>query len=268
MDPSEQNRPTVPPLSDLLARYLERRATACKTGLASVTSGAEVTPYEAIPVQALDPRLAWSEAVAVAPFFDPAVQTKTMPVPPDWPALIASQEPLAAVPFCFGNFPQLVRNLQALLHARDLAALRASAAREPLPVPGIVAWAEQAARSQQLAQVFLAIGVLRRARRFDLAEQALGRVVSDRGPALWQAAAVNERAALAWDMGRPEEAAALWQNQADSVPVWFNRGMSALFLNRRQEARASLRQAIESLSDMDGWHHLGRLYLALAEMER
>jgi len=48
------------------------------------------------------------------------------------------------------------------------------------------------------------------------------------------------------------------------VPVLFNRGMAALFLDRPAEARADLRKATERLPESSGWHHLGRLYLALA----
>jgi tetratricopeptide (TPR) repeat protein len=259
------DRSPVPPLSELLARYLDRQARACNAGLATANLDVEITPYEAIPVQSIDARLAWSEAIGVAPFYDTAKQAKTFQLAPDWPSLVANQEPEAAVPFCFGNFPQLVRNLQALLRARDLAALRPATAREPLPVPGVVAWAEEQTRNANLPQTLLAIGVLRLARHYDLAESALERVQAGTSPE-WQAAAANEKAALLWEAGRSEEAAALWHAQPSSVPVCFNRGMSALFLNGRDEARTWLHQAIEALPDLDGWHHLGRLYLALAEM--
>src|SRR5581483_2619950 len=50
----------------------------------------------------------------------------------------------------------------------------------------------------------------------------------------------------------------------ESVPVLFNRGMAALFLGRPAEAREDLRRAVGRLPEPDGWHHLGRLYLALA----
>ncbi len=85
-------------------------------------------------------------------------------------------------------------------------------------------------------------------------------------PAAWQAAWANEEAALAWHRGRPEEAAALWQEQPESLPVLFNRGMAALFLGRPGEARAPLSAAIARLPEDSGWHHLACLYLALAEM--
>jgi len=51
----------------------------------------------------------------------------------------------------------------------------------------------------------------------------------------------------------------------DSVPILFNRGMAALFLDRPADARAALRTAVEKIPESSGWHHLGRLYLALAE---
>ena len=52
----------------------------------------------------------------------------------------------------------------------------------------------------------------------------------------------------------------------DSVPVRFNRGMTALFLGRHSEAREHLNLAVSRLADRSAWHHLASLYLALAEM--
>ena len=85
-------------------------------------------------------------------------------------------------------------------------------------------------------------------------------------PADWKAAWANEEAALAWHRGRTQEAASLWQKQAPSIPVLFNRGMAALFLGKPKEARPLLTKAVNQLSEKDGWHHLGHIYLALAEM--
>jgi hypothetical protein len=42
--------------------------------------------------------------------------------------------------------------------------------------------------------------------------------------------------------------------------------MAALFLDEPQKARASLVKAVEHIPDSSAWHHLGRLYLALADM--
>jgi tetratricopeptide (TPR) repeat protein len=108
--------------------------------------------------------------------------------------------------------------------------------------------------------------VRRLARAYEAAAELL-----EQGPAVpaeWQQAWQNERAALAWHRGSAEEALALWQEQADSVPALFNRGMASLFLGRPEEARASLGLAVAALPDNSSWHHLGQLYLALAAAPR
>ena len=56
----------------------------------------------------------------------------------------------------------------------------------------------------------------------------------------------------------------LWQQQEPSVPVLFNRGMASLFLGQVSEAKAALTAAVNQLPEADAWHHLCRLYLALA----
>ena len=45
----------------------------------------------------------------------------------------------------------------------------------------------------------------------------------------------------------------------------FNRGMASLFLGKFADARAALSEAVKQLPEGDGWHHLGRLYLTLAQ---
>src|SRR5437588_12760336 len=107
-----------PPLSDLMARYLARQTAAHANGLAAAPSG-EVEPYEAVPVQAVDPRSAWDGATAVLGHFGKADgKAKT---PADWAALVAAQEPAAALPFAVGHFPQAVRDLLPLLRSTSLA---------------------------------------------------------------------------------------------------------------------------------------------------
>jgi tetratricopeptide (TPR) repeat protein len=107
----------------------------------------------------------------------------------------------------------------------------------------------------------LAAGVLRLARRFEEADELL----KSKTPAAWKALRANEEAALAWHRGQAEEALASWQTQKASVPVLFNRGMAALFLGRAADAQTALHQAVDQLPDTSAWHHLGHLYLALAE---
>ena len=258
------NEPTQPALSDLFAGYLRQQTARQAAGLASADNTGEVVLFEAATRQPVDAPLAWSAATAVARYLQPAGKTPTWKVPPEWVALVNAQEPVAALAFSFGNYPQLVRDLQAILHARELTALlpaEAGSAGSVSPGKGGAAEASEPGFSQAL----LTVGVLRLARHFDEAGKLLKRLQAST-PASWQAAWANEEAALAWHRGKVYEASALWQKQPLSVPVLFNRGMAALFLGRAAEARPLLSKAVDQLSGEDGWHHLGRLYLTLAEM--
>ena len=71
---------------------------------------------------------------------------------------------------------------------------------------------------------------------------------------------------MRWAQGKPEKAIALWESLPETPAVLFNRGMAALFLNATAKARDLLKKAVAQIPESDGWHHLGRLYLALAEM--
>jgi uncharacterized protein HemY len=50
--------------------------------------------------------------------------------------------------------------------------------------------------------------------------------------------------------------------------VLFNRGMAALFVKDVAAAKQHLNAAIAQLPASSAWHHLGRLYLTLAELQR
>jgi tetratricopeptide (TPR) repeat protein len=257
------SHPSVPPsLAELLTRYLQEQASAHAAGLAFAETGA-VVPHEAAPVQPIDPKLAWDEALAAARCFRPG-RPASLTAPADWPALVAAREAETGLPFCVGNFPQLVRDLLVLLQTADLASLPAAPGR-PLSLPALREAAEALPHQAEPLQVLATVGTLRLAREFDRAAELLSRH-GLAAPADWQPCWANERAALAWHRGQREEAAALWQIEPDSVPVRFNRGMAALFLGRPVEARSHLSAAVQQLPAASGWHHLGRLYLALAEM--
>ncbi len=253
--------PVQPALADLLARYLQRQAAAQAAGFTPTDMDGEVVPFEAVPVQPVDPRLAWQEALAVVTSFQPNAATPTWQPPPDWSALVAMHEPEVALAFCLGNFPQLMRNFQPLLQRANLGKMRPSTAR-PAAVPALLAWAAEQSKHPQL---LLAIAALRLARQFDRAEDLLQEHQAT-VPTEWQAVWANEEAALLWQRGRVREAAALWQSLPESVPVLFNRGMAALFLEQPAEARELLGRAVAQLPEDSSWHHLGQLYLALAEM--
>src|ERR1700759_3995248 len=104
--PSSTGRRTPPALSTLFAEYIRSQTTAHSLGLGFAAPGGEVEPYESVPVQPVDPQQAWADALAAADYFPGAKATWTTPA--DWPTLVAAQEPAVALPFCLGNFPQLV----------------------------------------------------------------------------------------------------------------------------------------------------------------
>ncbi|MBV9125790.1 MAG: hypothetical protein JO112_20765 [Planctomycetes bacterium] len=253
----------MPSLADLLGQYLQRQAAAQAAGL-SPEAGGEVVPFEAAPVQPVDARLAWEEALLAGLLFHPGLDVRSWKAPPEWSSVVASHEPILALPFCLGNFPQLVRNFQSLLHHTNLADLRPREGR-PALAPALLDWAQQTARKKLFPQTLLALGCLRLAKQWDPAVQLLENHQTD-VPAEWRAAWDNERAALAWHRGQAQEAADLWQAQPVSVPTLFNRGLAALFLDQPAAARPWLQQAVAQLPEDGAWHHLGRLYLALAEM--
>jgi hypothetical protein len=257
---SPQETPAQPKLSSLLARYLQRQADAHANGLAAVGPAGEVVPHEVGPVQPIDPKLAWEEAVAVAKFYVTSEPLATQP-PPQWPQLVSNHEPETALPFCLGNFPQLVRNFHTLIDTKSLAELRPAAGR-PVDVPALVDWAKQASCAKQFPRALLALGGLRLAKQFEVADELI-LATEEALPSKWRDAWANEKAALAWQRGQFEAASTQWQAMASSVPVLFNRGMAALFCGRPAEARPSLAEAVSQLPQTSAWHHLGQLYLAL-----
>jgi hypothetical protein len=229
-------------------------------GLAFADPDGQVVPHEAVPVQPVDPRLAWQDALAVVTHFSAGRPGPRWEVPPDWSSLVVGQEPVISLAFCIGNFPQMVRNLHPLLTGGDLTNLRPSTTTRPVSAsPALLQWASG---THDYPQILLAAGVLRLAHRFEEA----GELLRSKGhvPTTWQAPRANEEAALAWHRGQPGDALTLWQAQKASVPVLFNRGMASLFLGRPGEAQTALREAVAQLPDTSAWHHLGHLYLALA----
>jgi hypothetical protein len=261
---SQPNKPApVPPSpAALLAGYLQRQQEAHAAGLAAFDLGGEVVPYEAGPVQPIEARPAWEEATAAMRFLAPAQPAKGWQAPPHWPALVAAHEPAAALAFSLGNFPQLVRDLQLLLHADRLRELRPAAGR-PASVPALLDWTADVAGKKRFPELLLAVGSLRLAKQLDRAAEIVQSRDAD-VPPQWRPAWDNECAALAWHSGREEEARALWLAQSPSVPVLFNRGMSALFLDRPDEARPALQEVASQIPETSAWHHLAQLYLALA----
>ncbi len=250
-----------PALGDLMAAYLEKQADAQAAGIAHFDG--EVMPYEVGPAQPLDPKLAWDEALAVLPSYAPGAPQRRQ-APPHWAQLVAGHESIVAVAFCAGNFPQLMRNFHTILTQPNLAQLRPTPGR-PAAVPDLVPWAEEVARQKKFPEMLLALGALRLAGHFDDAEKFVASQDADI-PTAWRDGWENEKASLAWHQGRVEEARQKWDGLNATLPVLFNRGMAALFAGDRALAKQHLTAAVKLLPASSAWHHLGRLYLTLADL--
>jgi hypothetical protein len=221
----------------------------------------QVVPYEAAPAQVLDARLAWEEACTALRYLLVGSERPRVAVPPEWASLVGALQPATSVPFCLGNFPQLVRNLASLL---DQPKMIPATAGPPLPESRELAdWVQKNCRQANGPHPLVAAAILRLTGRLNEAGDWLQKHEPAKGDP-WRGVWENEAAGLAWHRGQLDQAAQLWIQQADSVPVLFNRGLAALAKDQKELARQSLTRAVEQLPASDGWHHLGRLYLALA----
>lgn len=249
-----------PSLEELTARFMSRQLQAAANGLAGAPAN-DVEPYEAVPVQAVDPRQAWDEAIVAVSTFGATAAEIGKPIS-DWPQLVAAQPSVSALPLAAGNFPQMVRDLSPIFHSERLSDLltRSTGAVE---VAGFENWTSFKDQSATFPRKLLSVGVLRLVRMFDAANRELSELKKC-APNHWRSAIANEEAATLWQCGECDPAAKLWQSLPESVPVLFNRGMSHLFLGNHEFARNDLRQVVAQLPESSGWHHLGRLYLALA----
>jgi hypothetical protein len=258
-----QEKAQQPSLQDLMARFVAGQAGAHAAGLASFEPG-EVMPYEAGPVQPIDAKLAWHEALAATAHYPSALDSAQTPAPPHWPQLVSSHEPVVALAFCVGNFPQLVRNFHQILQSTELSKLRPAGGR-PVAVPVLVSWAHQSAAGKEFPAALLALGALRLAKQFEEADQLVA-ALDGAVPGTWRAAWDNEKAALAWHRGAYAEARELWRRQPASLPVRFNLAMADLFSGSAADAHAALTGVVAELPEASAWHHLARLYLTLAAM--
>jgi tetratricopeptide (TPR) repeat protein len=260
-----------PELAKLLKDFLNRRLAAQQVGSPTWDAEAsEVVPHQAAAALAVDPRTALIEGLQAAKLmldkadaagFSPNA-LKTLP---DWGMLVRSKENTLGVPFALGNFPQMLQTVQPLLGEGELSDLDAEANRS-IPAGGVREWGEkQLAKGNWSAGLFAA-AALRLACDFTAAETLLqnARAAAPQGA---EEMIVNEEAALAWHQGDHAKAAKLWADHpsAGSIPVQFNRGLAALFAGNRPEAIKCLNQALAGLPADDAWHHLGQLYVLLAE---
>ncbi|HZZ77724.1 MAG TPA: hypothetical protein VFE62_04340 [Gemmataceae bacterium] len=248
-----------PSLGDLLVRYLAKQADAQSLGISGFD--AEVTPYEVGPLQPLDPKLAWDEALTALTYFGKA--PGRVKAPPHWAQLVSGHESVVGIAFCVGNFPQLVRNYHQILALPNQAANRAGRAA----AVDLSDYVAQTSQKKGFPQILIALGALRLANQFDAADRYIAAHDVD-VPAEWRLAWENEKAAIAWHAERCDEARKIWDGLEPTAPVQFNRGMAALFMGDIAAAKQHLRGAIALLPESSAWRHLGGLYLTLADLKR
>jgi tetratricopeptide (TPR) repeat protein len=272
IDSSTHSRipPGSPPdLKQLFARFLQQRASRLASGLDDLAGPPEeVEPHQAAAAAAVEPRIALGEAVQAAEYCLGRSQAEVFVIAglklPDWAALVKMQEPMFAIPLALGNYPQALRDILPLLGGVKLSELRPKAA-PPLALEALEQWGARKASASDHAAALLAAGALRLARRFDDAEVLLTRIKGN-AAASWAGLIANEEAALAWHRGDADTADRLWHQHSttESPAVIFNRGMAALFQERKADAARLLEQAVRALPESSGWHHLGQFYLTIA----
>jgi len=262
MSPPVKTSVTPPSLADLMLRYVNRPVDIGSLEAEAAALG-EVEPHEVAIGFRSDPRLAWDEGLSVFAALGLKHDRKLV-FPADWGALVARHESVAAQPMALAGYPQRVRDLTNLLQAVDLTDLRPSGGSQPAS-PSLRNWANTQVQKGDPTETLLAAAVLREAHDLDQAEAILK---NQRGllPESFRPACINEEAALLWQAGRAEQALTLWETLPESAVSFFNRGMALLFLEQTGKAREMLQKAVVLLPENLGWHHLGSLYLALAEM--
>lgn len=249
---------TPPRIEDLMASFLARRQFEQAMGSEAIRSS-ELESYEAVPAQSVDPKQAWDAAVEPLNLLS-STATKLSKVASGWSGLVNESAAQMGVPCALGNFPQSVRDLLPLVRAERFSGAfnKSASANEDA---ALTAWVANASRTDDPAKWLLAAGVLRFANRFDEAAAILdGKTF----PANWATVRANELAALAWQRGDIATARQYWQSMPDSAVKSFNLGMADLFSDNYASAQSHLKAAVEGLADSSPWHHLGRLYLALA----
>lgn len=254
-----------PSLQDLMVHFLATRSDASAGAVESVAEG-EVEPFEVAAGFRVDPRAAWTDAVAAINPGGNAPGSPVGPLPTEWAALVSQPAAAFAVAMAAGNFPQRVKDLQPLLAKFDPAELRPSGGLTPSSgLSGLRTWIARETKKRQPASTLLAAGVARSVGEFDWA----GEILADAEPlctgelrSAWE----NERAALLWQRGECDAALAAWDAMADTPATLFNRGMANLFLGKLDTAKGLLTKAVAALPESSGWHALARLYLAVAEI--
>jgi tetratricopeptide (TPR) repeat protein len=256
---SEQKITSVPGLQELFKQLLGERVQAAGAGFLSERLP-EVVPYEAVPPLAIDAGLAWAEALEAGKGF--GLATSALECPAGWADLVADTAPLAAVPMCLGNFPQMMRDVKALAEVENLPSLRPQPLAVPAEASAVKSWRSD---DTTAAARLVRAGLLRLLGQYAGAKEGLAGMPEGRGKL--GSALHNERAALAWHQGDHQRALDLWKEAKEDIPVLFNRGLSLLFCGQAGQARPLFDRVLEALPASSGWRQLAELYLAVVELK-
>jgi len=251
-----------PSIADLTAKVVAWGQDAEMLSAAADALG-QVEPHEMTVGLRTDPRTAWGEAMEA--LGGDSEKLKGLTLPGEWGRLVVRQQSVAALPFALGNYPQQVRELDSLVKAEDLSALLASDPTAGETPKGLAEWCRKQADAGTMPQALIAAAMHRVSRDYPAAERVLTDLAG-KVPFEWLTTLENERAALLWERGHHVAARAAWDKLADTNPVVFNRGMSALFAGESQAAVSHFRKLDGQLPEDSAWRHLAGLYLALAEL--
>lgn len=250
-------------LTELTSRFLDQQRQARTVGIVEVPAY-EVEPHDTVPSLAVDARSAWRDAVAALDWFSDAPAATMISPPPGWVSLVSVRFPIVALPFACGHFPQIVRDLPALLR-RESNRLTEVGPIDFSQRSSLTAWIESVITAGRFPESLLGLGLSRVAGDFDLAERFVT-LVNPRVPEQCRVAWENELAALAWTRGEQRRAEETWKSLPDRPPVIFNRGLAALFGGRGDEASRHFTSLRSVLPEDTSWYQLAELYTALARL--
>jgi hypothetical protein len=256
---SEQKNASLPGLQELFKQLLGERVRAAGAGFLNERLP-EVVPYEAVGPLAIDAGLAWAEGLEAGQSF--GLATSSLECPAGWADMVADTAPVAAVPMCLGNFPQMVRDVKALAEVATLPLLRPRPLGAPVDASGAKNWRLS---DTTAATRLVRAGLLRLLGEYAEAREILALVPEGRGKL--GSALSNERAALAWHQGDYVSALDLWNQAKEDIPVLFNRGLCLLFSGQAARSKPLFDRVLGGLPASSGWRQLAELYLAVVELK-
>jgi hypothetical protein len=232
---------TPPSLATLTARFLAKNEDVG-------TVEASVEPHEVASAFVAYPKAAWNEAVAAAKLLG---VTDSIPVPGDWAAFVQQAGPVDCLPLAIGHFPQQVSDVSRLLEGkRTTPSVRSNT------------WTAKPAKLPILNHLLNAADA-RLSGRWSEAEKQLADAEKIASTDAFKTLVKNERAALALAKGDTATATKLWTELSPTAVGAFNLGVTAMMQNKA-DAKKWFTEAAERLPETSSWHHLAKMYLALA----